>query len=334
MFRILITFFLLFPLVSVAQLSPEVDSIFELLNADDLASENSMNASSLVTFDNKFRSLASIATDEELMHVALFGSSALKECAMGDLVERKSANLDSLFLKYLQSAEQYKTIQAGKVIETTPAIQLFKRILWQKEKRQRKEYYERTTNSNELVELKVLFGRDFSTKWSINESDSLLRSMVNQALSIDDVSNENLSAILKMNEYRCENYARIKHFAYKYRSPELIAALGNFKNQSDLPFLTMNFDNAFAAISKFPHPSLFGKLKIKVGTFYDNSLFQDAIASYKTPESKAVLDEIQLKIKANFLPGDLRDEKLLSFYNIIENKNCKLYDSVLDKINR
>ena len=144
----------------------------------------------------------------------------------------------------------------------------------------------------------------------------------------------NLSAILKINEYHCDNYARIKHFAHKYRSPEVITALGNFKNNSDLPFLTINFENAFAAISRFPHPSLFGKLKMKSALLYDEPLYQDAIASYKTIESKAVLEEIFQKIKANNPVGDLRDEKLLSFYNIIEKKECKLYESVLDRIGR
>lgn len=332
MLRITLSFLLVFPLFAFCQLSPEVDSIFESLNSEDLA-ENSISASSLVVLDNKFRSLASIATDQELMHVALHGSPALKECAMGDLVERKSAHLDELFSKYLASSEQYKTIQAGKVVETAPAVQLFKRISWQKEKRQRKEYYERTTNSKELVELKILFGRDFSTNWSLIEADSVLTNMMNSALIFENISSENLSAILKINDYKCENYTRLKHFAHKYRSPEVIAALGNFKNNTDLPFFTMNFDNAFAAISRFPHPSLFNKLRNKVGANFDNPLYQDAVASYKTTESKLILEEIHRKIKSEFLPGDLRDEKLLSLYNIIEKKDCKIYQSVLNRIN-
>ena len=334
MLRIIRYLILFFPFASFAQLSPEVDSIYESLSADNFLAENPVNASSLIVFDNKFRSLASIATDAELLHVAINGTSALKECAMGDLVERKSPYLNELFIEYLQSAEMYNTVQAGRVIETTPAIQLFKRISWQREKRQRKEYYERTANSKELVELKVLFGRDFSTKWSVTESDSVLKSMVDGALLYDDISNENLSAILKINEYRCGNYERIKHFAQKYRSPDVITALGVFKNNSDVPFLTLNFDNAFAAISRFPHPSFFGKLKMKSALLYDEPLYQDAIASYKTVESKAVLEDIFVKIKENNPVGDLRDEKLLSFYNIIEKKNCKLYESVLDKISR
>ncbi len=324
---------LLCPLLTLAQLSPEVDSIFESLNNDTAMADTTTNASSLIGIDNKFRSLANIATDDELLHVALHGTSALKECAISDLVERKSAHIPTLFEQYLKSTEKYQTVQTGKIIETTPAIQLFKRVSWQKEKRLRKEYYERTTTKKELVELKVLFGRDFSTKWSLNEADSVLSILVDKATNFDQISSANLSAILALNDFRCANYEKAKYFAQKFRTPEVLATLATFQNVSDVQLLNLNFENSLLAISKFPHATLFGKLKSKTPTLYDQPQFQDAVASYLTSESKVVLDDIHNRIKLNFPAGDLRDEKLLSFYTIIEKKNCKIYQPVLDKIN-
>lgn len=318
--------------MAIAQLSPEVGSIFETLNSDTAIAENTISASRQITIDNKFRTLASIATDDELLHVALHGTPALKECAIGDLVERKSTYLDTLFSSYLRSLEKYQVLQTGSVIETTPAVQLFKRISWQKEKRLRKEYYERTTSKKELVELKVLFGRDFSTKWQVKEADSVLNILVESALNYNEISNQNLNSILKLNDFKCNNYNRIKYFAEKFRTSETLAALATFKNPSDLPLIKLNFDNALLAISRFPHPSLFGKLRSKTSSLYDQPQFQDAVASYMSADSKIVLEEIHSKIKLNFPNGEVRDEKLLSFYNIIEKKNCKLYQSLLDKI--
>lgn len=332
MLKTYIFIFLISPFLALAQLSPEVGSLFETLNSDTAIAENTINASKLISIDNKFRSLASIATDDELLHVALHGTAALKECAIGDLVERKSVYLDTLFSTYLRSAEKYQVLQTGTVIETTPAVQLFKRIAWQKEKRLRKEYYERTTTTAELVELKVLFGRDFSTKWQLIEADSVLNGMMETALSYDNISNQNLNTILKMHDFKCNNYERVKYFAEKFRTPETLAALGTFKNPSDLPLLKLNFDSALLAISKFPHPSLFSKLRSKTTILYDQPQFQDAIASYMSTESKLVLEDIYSRIKSTYPAGDVRDEKLLSLYNIIEKKNCKIYQSVLDKI--
>lgn len=319
------------PFLAMAQLSPAVDNLFESLNADVALAQNN-DASYLVSIDNKFRSLSSIATDAELFHVALHGTSALKECAIGDLVERKSPLLTTLFAEYLQSDEQYPVLQTAKLIQTTPAIQLFKRISWQKEKRLRKEYYERTTSSTDLVELKVLFGRDFSTNWSIREADSILTSFVASALEINEVSSENLSEILKLNDYKSNNYQRVKFWAQKHRTPEVLASLARYKNPADVAFFASNIDNSLAAISNFPHPTLFAKLRAKTLTMYNKPEFQDAVASYKSLEAKALLEQIHHQIKSNYPPGDARDEQLLTLYNIVEKKDCKIYQSVLDRL--
>ena len=100
-------------------------------------------------------------------------------------------------------------------------------------------------------------------------------------MSNDDISPETLSQICKINQFKGADYNRVKHFAYKYPTAELLATLASFKNKNDLPLFRSNFNSALVAISLFPHPSLLPDLKNNLGKEYANPNFQQAVAAYK-----------------------------------------------------
>lgn len=327
-------FLLLMPFSATAQLSPEVSSVVERLSGDTDFAENAISPQSQVTIDNKFRSLAGIATNGELFYVASTGDAVLKECAAAELVERKSDSLTSLFTKYLDHTNQFDVLMAGKIVTTSHAVQLFRRVAWQKEKRLRREYYERTTSGDELVEIKVLFGREFATRWSVKEADSVMNQMVSHALASDDISVRILNDILEINNYKTSDYQRIKHFSRKYQTPQILAALAAYKNPADIPFLKLHIDRAFIAISLFPDATLLPVLKSRMLNSFADPQYQDAIASFKNAEARATLETISQKLVATHHDESDRAEKMLRLYNIIEKKNCRLYEPLLERLQK
>jgi hypothetical protein len=110
----------------------------------------------------------------------------------------------------------------------------------------------------------------------------------------------------------------------------LLATLAYHKNKNDLPLLAQHVDDAYLAISLFPHPSLLPYLKANVDKEYENPQFQQAIAAYKSKESKLVLESIWKKIEASYPQGSSqRDERIFTLHNIIEKINCPLYSDIL-----
>lgn len=317
------------PVLVKAQLSnEEFESIYAQLTAHATPyighKEGQINP-----FTEEFKRLSWNFTDDDLMYIAQNGSTVMKASAANELVSRKSRNLTALFSEQL-FAPQKVTVNAGSIsADYTLSAALYKEVAFQKEKKERKAYYEKTSTEAQLRGLKELFGEDFDSKWTIAEADSLMNILTRIAMSNDDISPETVSQICKINQYKRTEYNRAKFFAYKYATPELLAALASHKNKNDLPLLRQHLNDAYVAISLFPDPSLLPALKNRLNTDYENPQFQLAVAAYKNKESKVVLESIWKKIKTAYPQGDQRDERIFALHNIIEKINCPLYSDIL-----
>jgi hypothetical protein len=199
---------------------------------------------------------------------------------------------------------------------------------------ERKVYYEKSSTDAQLRGVKELFGADYDSKWTITESDSLMQALTKIALAEDRIAPEALNQIFKDNQFKSTDYKRVKFFAGKYQTPEILATLANFKNKNDLPLLRDHVSNAYLAISLFPHPSFLPQLKNKVNKEYENPQFQQAVAAYRSAESRNVLESICKKITTEYPKGNLRDERLFALHGIIEKINCPLYTDILLRLEK
>lgn len=319
------------PVLATAQLSnEEFESIYaQLTQHSGQAPYLGHKEGQTNPFTEEFKRLSWNFSDDDLMYIAQNGNTIMKASAANELVDRKSKNLTALFSEQLFSTQKI-TINNGSLTDKyTLAAALYKEVAFQKEKKQRKAYYEKTSTEAQLRGLKELFGPDFDSKWSIRESDSLMTILTRLALSNDDISPETLSQIFKINQFKAANYERVKYFAAKYPTAELLATLASFQNKNDLPLLRAHVSDAFIAISLFPHPSLLPDLKSNIGKEYENPHFQQAVAAYKSKESKVILESIWKKITTAYPQGNQRDEKLFALHGVIEKINCPLYSDIL-----
>lgn len=326
---------LLLPVLATAQLSDtEFESIYTQLSqhAKEIKYIGHKDGQAN-PFSEEFKRLSWNFSDDDLMYIAQNGSTVMKASAANELVCRKSKNLTALFSEQLFSKEKI-TINTGSLTgDYSLAAALYKEIAFEKEKKQRKMYYERTSTEAQLRGLKELFGEDFDSKWTVQESDSVMTVLTRIALSNDDISPETLSQIFKLNQFKGTDYVRVKHFAAKYPTQEILATLASFKNKNDLGLLHKHINDAYIAISLFPHPSLLRDLKDNLNKEFQNPQYQQAIAAYRNQESKNALETICEKITTT-CNGSQRDEKLFALHGIIEKVDCPLYTEILEKLEK
>ncbi len=323
--------FFLSPLVSFAQLSVEVSKHYDAFKSYTIE----QNPDSIVMDRDTYRQFMKIcnaATDEELLHIETDAGTVVREYLVKELVERKAKGLDRLFSKYVYDNNVIRIESGDQLVDWSLAIELYEAVAYQKVKLERRKYYEKTTSKGLLTDVKQLFGPEYETRWSASEVDSLLQKFDSVAFATDDIAPQLLNYIYRHKEFKVGHYDRVRYFATKYPTAEVLATLANFKNPKDVPFLKENIDNAFLAIAKYPHPSFLPELKNRLNMHFDNAEFQEAVSSYSNPDSRSLLDAICKKIAGTYSDDALRNEKLFSLYSIMERHNYTYYRPVLAKI--
>ncbi|HEU0137567.1 MAG TPA: hypothetical protein VFQ50_09770 [Flavobacterium sp.] len=323
-----------FPMLLSAQLSYTVDHMLLKLNDIDLASGDV--SASRVNFDNRFAEITNIASDDELTHIALTEKPILRDYAVAALIERQSPELLRIFTDYTMHDEPFVKRDGNRTYQTSSAAEFYKNIAKQKERLVRKAYYERTASKEQIAELRVLFGADFDTNWTMAQTDSLLQAFTSVAMANDAMSAGTMSTIFRSNEYKSDNYERVKFFAEKFQTPEILATLASFKRPEDVPFLLNNFENSLIAITRFPHAAFLPKLQMELLNHYQDAAFQTAVAGYQNADAAKMLSQMVDKLaKENpKKPDEDRAEKLLQLYNIIESVNSPLYDVLLKRMQK
>ncbi|MBD3583408.1 hypothetical protein [Flavobacterium selenitireducens] len=307
----------------------------QLANESNLVADNGANTSSRTTKAGSGSALDAKHLSEALLLERFSGASAEHKIAIAEeLVERKSAKVTELFGKLLTDDSVVERKMGSISYPTNPASELYAAVAHQKEKAERKKYYERTTTKGLQKELKGMFGRDYDTKWTIAETDACLSKLTAMALADNNVSPRTLSSIFYTNGFKSKNYARVKHFATRYPTAEILATLANFKNPSDISYLTKHAQASYLAYAHYPHAAFFPTLQMNVDNDYENKDFQNAITAYKNSDSRVLLEKICANICKNNVVKMNRDDKLFQLYSIVEKSNCRLYDPVLKKIDK
>jgi len=249
-------------------------------------------------------------------------------------VERKSSKVADIFNRLLTDDSVVERKLGSISYPTNPASELYAAVAHQKEKAERKKYYERTTTKGLQRELKGMFGRDYDTKWTLAETDACLAKLTALAMAEDNISPRTLNTIFYTNGFKSKNYVRVKHFAAKYPTAEILATLANFKNPSDISYLTKHAQASYLAYAHYPHAAFFPTLQMNLERDFENKDFQNAVSAYKNADAKILLEKICTNICKNNAVKMNRDDKLFQLYSIIEKRNCRAYEVVLKKIDK
>lgn len=323
----------LLPLTAFAQLpNADFDTIYVQLDRQSNAigyighKEGQQNE-----FAEAFKRLSWNFSDDDLRYIGNNGNAIMRASAGKELVDRKSAELPELFRTLIGSAENVESHSGTFSNQIGLAAVLFNEVAYQKEKLDRKAYYEKTMSEAQVRGMKELFGSDFDSKWTGIEADSVLQSFAAIALAYDAVSPQTLGQILKTTGYTNKDRSRVLYFAQKSPTPEILATLASFKNPADLPMLRKNLPASYLAVSIYPHPALLADLKLRLIADFPEPDFQRAVAAYKNTQSKAILQSVFDKILATYPEGTIRAEKVHALHGIVEKANARLYDDLLIK---
>lgn len=325
---------LLFPILTFSQLSKRVDSLYQVIYATNQVQNDFIGIGSDgmtdAYYDALYNKLDSLATDDELLYIAEKTKKVIKHQINAILIDRKSKYLTKLFTKEIFDEEKIYIRGGCTGYSSSFAGEMYNYLFSQNELMKIIQYYKENDLHNEIYNL------NYQTKWTKIEVDSLLTIFNKIALSNDEVLPVTLNNIFGQNNFKFENYERIKYFANKYPTPEILGTLASFGNKKDLPLFHQNFDNAYYAIRQFPDKSFIPELKNKVDKVaYDNE-FLKAIASFCSKDSEELLlmvlaefeKEKNEKGELDFFDG----ERLGYFYKYLEEKNCAVNDAILMKM--
>ncbi|RZJ70887.1 hypothetical protein [Flavobacterium sp.] len=273
-------------------------------------------------------------TEAELLQAISQSNAETKIAISEELVERKSGKVYELFTKLLTEDDVAERKIGVISYQTNAASELYVAVAHQKEKADRKKYYEKTTTKGLQKELKGMFGRDYDTKWTQAETDACLAKLTAIALADNNVAPLTLNTIFYTSNFKNKNYSRVKFFAQKYPTAEILATLANFRNPSDIQYLTKHAQASYLSYSVYPHAAFYPTLQMNVDKDFENKDFQNAITAYKNLDSKVLLDKVCKNICSNNAVKVNRDDKLFQLYSIIEKRNCRLYDPILKHIDK
>jgi hypothetical protein len=322
------------PAFALAQPQTELfRSVFDTLNRKSQTAYFGKMSGVPNGFAEDFTRLSWNFSDADLAYIARTANPLMKASAGKELVRRKSPEIRSLFTDELHSPDRI-TVCSGELRSDCPlAVSLYQDVALQKEVMERKAYYQRTSTPEQLRGLKTLFGDDFDSKWSVAESDSLMAALTGIVFADDNASAETLSHICRINQFKCTGYARVKKFAVQFPTPELLATLASFRNRNDVAWIKSHFPDALPAISIFPHPAFLPLLKSRLEADYGNPAYQQAVAAYKSADSKLLLQHIFKKI-ATSGQTDARDQQLFALRALLEKADCPLYSDLITQLEK
>lgn len=282
--KVKIYILLLFPIITFSQLSEKVNVVYkELMQKNQIESQAIGYGGEESSTYKMYKELDSIANEEEILYMIENGNEVIKGYLSLALVDRKSEKLIQLFSKYLTEDKILK-IQNGCVgYNSTTASELYTYVFYQKGKIEEIDNYKNASDEMKVT-LKEYYDNDFdkfyNTKWTKKEVDSVLNQFNEMVLTNDSTLSQTISLIFRLNDYRLNNYERVKYYANKYKTRETLATLANFQNKNDLELFHQNIDISFLAISKFPDESFIKTLQNKENENLENLDYYEAISSF------------------------------------------------------
>ena len=245
--------FLILYLKSFSQLSEKVNNLYQKLTSNNTLESEFIGYSGKQSENYlKFKEISKIANDDEILYMAENGNEAIKSYMSSILVDRKSKNLNKLFLNYINNDKEVQIRTGCMGYTSTITAELYRYVFYQKEKI---DFINSTNEGYEDVKEyeKEIYGDDYienyQSKWTKESVDSLLTIYNKTTIINDKISPKSLNTIFRLNDFKFDNYKRVKHFALKYPTEEILATLASFKNKEDLKLLHDNSENSILAIS-------------------------------------------------------------------------------------
>ncbi|GAA4040132.1 hypothetical protein [Flavobacterium chungnamense] len=274
--KVKIYILLLFPIVTFSQLSEKVNIIYQELNTKkQIESQNIGYSGAESQVYLLYSELDKIATDSEVLFMAENGNNVVKNYMSAILVDRKSNKILDLFKTFIKNEEEVH-IQTGCMgYNSTIVSQLYSYIFYQNKKIENIKFNKKNYTLKEIKEYQF----EIETKWTKKEINNLLKELNFAVLDSDELNPISLNIIFNLNNYKFDNYDKVKYFANKYPSRETLATLANFQNKNDLELFHQNIDISFLAISKFPDESFIKTLQNKEIENLENLDYYEAISS-------------------------------------------------------
>ncbi|MFY8180972.1 MAG: hypothetical protein ACOVLG_04280 [Flavobacterium sp.] len=275
--RIKFYIFILFPIATFSQLSEKVNIIYQELNTKkQIESQNIGYNGAESQVYLLYSELDKIATDSEVLFMAENGNNVVKNYMSAILVDRKSNKILTLFKTFLNNQEEVHIRTGCMGYNSTLAGQLYSYVFYQNKKLENIKFNKENYTKKEIKEYQF----EIETKWTKKEINNLLKELNFAVLDSDELNPISLNIIFNLNNYKFDNYDKVKYFANKYPSRETLATLANFQNKNDLELFHQNIDISFLAISKFPDESFIKTLQNKEKENLENLDYYEAISSF------------------------------------------------------
>lgn len=275
--------------------------------------------------------LTSLA-DDDLIDGLRDADLSEKTQRVRELVQRKSPGITQVFSEFLPIPETVEVSIGVQTYETTIAAEMFATLVNEREKALRADYYSKTNTQGQQRALNGLFGRDYTSLWSVAETENILSDWAKMAFQHPSTPVATLNVILAEKEYKFPDYVRLKELCIKSPSPELLAALALHRQKSDNDFLARQMPVSYLAISLRPLPDWFTPLSERLDSDFMNPEYQRAVAAYKNKNAAVLLSKIADKIIRHQTDKSLRKDELFLLYTHLESFSCADYRPILKKI--
>ncbi len=287
--KVKIYILLLFPIVTFSQLSEKVNIIYQELNTKkQVESQNTGYSGQESQVYLLYSELDKIATDSEIFYMAENGNKVVKNYMSAVLVDRKSNKILDLFKTFIKNEEEVHIRTGCMGYNSTLAGQLYSYIFYQNKKIENIKFNKKNYTLKEIKEYQF----EIETKWTKKEINNLLKELNFAVIDSDELNPITLNIIFNLNNYKFNNYERVKYYANKYKTRETLATLANFQNKNDLELFHQNIDNSFLAISKFPDESFIKTLQNKEKENLENLDYYEAISSFCTDDVNQIKKNI------------------------------------------
>src|SRR5690606_2711099 len=158
--------------------------------------------------------LTSLA-DEDLVGGLKDADASEKTQRVRELIQRKSPGITKLFTEFLPVLKTVEVSIGVQTYETTIAAEMFGKLVKELEKALRADYYSKTNTQGHQRALNGLFGRDYTSLWSVAETEKILSDWANLAFQHPSTPVATLNVILAEKEFKFPDYPRLKELCVK-----------------------------------------------------------------------------------------------------------------------
>lgn len=273
-----------------------------------------------------------LLADEELITGLAEADLFEKTQRVRELIQRKSGEITAVFTDFLPLHNPVEVSIGVQKYETTVSAEMFATLVNEREKAARAAYYAKTNTRGQQRALNGLFGRDYTSLWTVAECEALLLKWAHLAFENPTTPVPTLNVILAEQDFKFPDYKRLSDLCRKNPSPELLAALALHRHKQDQAFIVFQMPVSYLAVSLRPLPEWFGPLSERVDSDFMSPEYQRAVAAYKTREAAVLLTKIADKIIRNEPDKAVRNDHLFTLYSNLETFSCADYRPILKKI--